>query len=160
MNRLRQVGLWGVVAGALLLAYPFGLILLGVAPPEPFLFLAKVGLLGGPPLILLGGLMAVVGGMYATGADGKPASAHRSRGSALLLGFAIGAAAGAGLGVGVILLLNILLSAFDQGVFLMFLTGPAGGVVGGAVGAVVAARRAPPPPAASAENEGSDRGVR
>jgi hypothetical protein len=43
MNRLREVGLWGIVAGAVFLAYAFVVMILRFAPPEPFLFLAKVG---------------------------------------------------------------------------------------------------------------------
>jgi hypothetical protein len=97
--------------------------------------------LGGPPLILVGGFLAAVAGNYAKNADGKPFSTHRSRGTILLFGFALGAAVGCSLGVGIVIFLKFAIRAFDQGVSFLFLTGPVGGVVGGAVGGLIAVLR-------------------
>ncbi len=62
MGRLRKIGLWLLVVAGLLQASAFGVVLsVPYHALKPFGLLVDVGLLGGPVLVLVGGLLAMIG---------------------------------------------------------------------------------------------------
>jgi hypothetical protein len=138
MGRLRKIGLWMLVVAGLLQASAFGLML--SVPDDALMpFVLLVLNVGGPVLVLVGGLLAVIGWACGPSAGGVKPGLGGSRVVATLAGICIGAGLGFPLGVAPIMVWAHFEPALDQGALLKFFTGPEGIVVGAVVGGVLGA---------------------